>query len=221
MCFSAPASFTAAAVIGSIGALTVGTAAARLDRRVLPFAFFPVLFAAQQFVEGLIWLDLAGPAAGDWRPFLINIFQGYAEVLWPIFAPLAVLLIEPDRRRWWLIFGCLVVGVGLSIYLLIAMIGNPYAATVWQGHVVYWNEHRYPVGIEVPYVLATTISLLLSSHPAVRLLGAVILIAFAVAYLAFRLAYISVWCFFAAIASVLVYLHIRQASKAAALASAS
>jgi hypothetical protein len=196
-------------------------AATKLDRRVLPFAFFPVLFAAQQFVEGLIWLDLAGSEPSAWRPLLVNVFQGYAEVFWPTFAPLAVLLMEPDRRRWWLIFGCLVIGVCLSVYLLVAMIGNPYAATLWQGHLVYWNGHRYPVGIEWPYVLATTISLMLSSHPAVRLLGAVILVAFAVAYLAFRLAYISVWCFFAAIASALVYLHIRQASKAAAVASAS
>src|SRR5262249_30261955 len=153
---------------------TVATTAAKLDRRVLPFAFFPVLFAAQQLVEGLIWLDLAGPDAGAWRPLLVNTFQGYAEGVWPTFAPFSVLLIEPDRRRWWLIFGCLVIGVGLSVYLLIAMIENPYAATLWQGHIVYWNEHRYPVGIEWPYVLATTISLMLSSHPAVRLLGAVI-----------------------------------------------
>ncbi len=211
MCFSAPASFTAAALIGSVGALTVGTAATRLDRRVLPFAFFPVLFAAQQVVEGLLWLDLAGPEPGAWRTVLVHMFQGYAEVFWPTFAPLAALLMEPDRRRRRLIFVCLVVGVCLSVYLLIAMIGHRYAATVWNGHIVYWNDYRYPRGIEVPYVFATTVSLLLSSHRAVQLLAVVILIGFAVAYVSFHLAYISVWCFFAAVASVLVYVHIRQA----------
>src|SRR5262245_8382615 len=143
MCFSAPASFTAAALIGSVGAVTVATAARKLDWRVLPFACFPLLFAAQQVVEGLLWLDLAGPEPGTWRRILVQCFQGYAEVLWPTFAPLAALLMEPDRRRWWLIFGCLVVGVCLSVYLLVAMIGHPYQATVVQGHIVYWNGHRY------------------------------------------------------------------------------
>src|SRR5262249_54969272 len=143
MCFSAPASFTAAAVIGSIGAVTVATAARKLDWRVLPFAFFPVLFAAQQVVEGLLWLDLAGPEPSAWRPVLVHAFQGYAEVFWPTFAPLAALLIEPDRTRRRLILVCLAVGVCLSAYLLVAMIGTPYKATVLQGHIVYWNEHHY------------------------------------------------------------------------------
>src|SRR5262245_19762876 len=214
MCFSASASFTAAALVGSVGAVIVAKAARKLDWRVLPFASFPVLFAIQQAVEGLLWLDLAGAEPWAWRPVLVHIFQGYAEVFWPTFAPLAALLMEPDRKRRRLIFGCLLVGVCLSIYLLVAMIGHPYQATIFQGHIVYWNDYRYPKGIEGPYVLATTISLLLSSHRAVRLLAVVILIGFAVAYMAFHLAYISVWCFFAAAASVLVYLHIRDQIKA-------
>ena len=43
------------------------------------------------------------------------------------------------------------------------------------------------------------ISLLLSSHQDVRLLAFVILIGFGVAYLSFHQAYISLWCFLAAL----------------------
>jgi len=212
MCFSATASFTAAAVIGSVGVVTLRSAAAKPDHRILALAAFPVLFALQQATEGLLWLDLASPEPGALRGVLVHAFQGYAEVFWPAFAPLAVLLIEQKRWHRILISVCLVIGVALSVYLLVAMIGHPYQASVGEGHIVYRNDFHYPTGIEVPYVVATTLSLLLSSERDVQRLGLVIVFGFAVAYVSFHHAYISVWCFFAAIASVLVYLYVRTVS---------
>lgn len=213
MCFSATASFSAAAVVGGVGIVTLRSAAAKHDRRALPFASFPLLFAVQQVVEGLLWLDLARSVPGVLRGILIHAFQGYAEVFWPVFAPLAVLVIEPERRRTILIAICLGVGVALSAYLLAMMVAHPYDAVVGGGHIVYGNDFRYPTGIEAPYLVATTLSLLLSSHKDVRRFGGVILVGFVVAYMSFRLAYISVWCFFAAVASVLVYCYVRRAPK--------
>src|SRR5262249_22615942 len=209
MCFSATASFSAAAVIGSVGIVTLRSAVARPDHRILALAVFPVLFALQQVVEGLLWLDLTSPDPGPLRGVLVHAFQGYAEVFWPTFAPLAALLIERERWRRILISICLAIGVALSIYLLVAMIGHPYQASVGEGHIVYRNDFHYPTGIEGPYVVATTLSLLLCSAKEVQRLALVILIGFAVAYVSFHHAYISVWCFFAAIASVMVYLYVR------------
>ena len=217
MCFSATASFAAAAVIGSVGLVTLRSAAAKPDHRILALAAFPLLFAFQQAVEGLLWLDLASPEPGALRGVLVHAFQGYAEVFWPAFAPLAALLIERERWRRLLISGCLVIGVALSIYLLVAMIGHPYQASIGEGHIVYRNDFQYPKGIEAPYVVATTLSLLLSSERAVQRLALVILIGFAVAYISFHHAYISVWCFFAAVASVMVYLYVRVVPARAAL----
>ena len=137
MCFSAMASFSAAAVIGSIGALTFWSTATKHALRVLPFAFFPVLFAAQQLVEGFLWLDLAEPEAGALRTILVHAFQGYAEIFWPIFAPLAAFLIEPESRRRRLILLCLIIGVSLSTYLLIKMIAHPYDAFITSGQPQY------------------------------------------------------------------------------------
>jgi hypothetical protein len=210
MCFSATASFSAAVVIGGIAVVTLRSATQTSDRSILLFALFPALFAAQQVVEGLLWLNLEGAAPGLPRGVLVHAFQGYAEVFWPTYAPLAAWLMEPERLRRRLIFICLLIGMAVSLYLLVEMIGHPYAASIEDGHIAYKNDYRYPTGIEAPYVLATTISLLLSSHRAVQLLAVVILVGFAVAYVSFHHAYISVWCFFAAIASVLVYLQVRQ-----------
>ena len=212
MCFSATASFTAAAVAGGIGVATLWKAAGR-DRAVLPIASFPILFAAQQFVEGLLWLDLASVEPGGCRPFLTHAFLGYAEIFWPIFAPLAAWLIEPTLWRRRLILGCLGVGTVLAWYLLFTMIAHPYTASISEAHIVYRNDGTYPRGIEVPYVLATTISLLLSSHRLVQLLAIIILVGFAVAYISFHQSYISVWCFFAGVSSVLVYLFVSRTPK--------
>ena len=213
MCFSATASFTAAAVVGSIGAVTLWKAVGRRDRALLPIAAFPALFAIQQGVEGLLWLDLARSAPSACRPFLVHGFIGYAEVFWPTFAPLAALLIEPERLRRRLILVCLAIGVALSTYLLLKMAGNPYAASVGDGHIAYRNGATYPRRIEVPYVVATTLSLLLSSHRMVQIMATIILAGFAVAYVSFHASYISVWCFFAAAASVVVYLFVKRASE--------
>jgi hypothetical protein len=130
---------------------------------------------------------------------------------------LAALLIERERRRRILISICLVIGLALSAYLLVAMIGHPYQAAVGEGHIVYRNDFHYPTGIEAPYVVATTLSLLLCSAKEVQRLALVILIGFAVAYVSFHNAYISVWCFFAAIASVMVFLYVRAIPAGGAL----
>jgi hypothetical protein len=220
MCFSATASFTAAAVVGSIGIATLWKAAGRRDYAVLPIAAFPALFAAQQGLEGLLWLDLARSEPSACRTVLVHGFLGYAQVFWPVFAPLAVWLIEPSPWRRRLMLLCLAVGVVLATYLLAMMIAHPYTASVVkehiryssvvQEHIRYSNGVRYPTGIEVPYVLASSVSLLLSSHWSIRLLALVVLAGFAVAKISFRLSYISVWCFFGAAASVLIYLFVSR-----------
>jgi hypothetical protein len=219
MCFSATASFTAAALTGGIGAITLSAAVRQRDHRSLALAAFPALFALQQLTEGFLWLDLAAPTPGAWHGFLVHAFQGYAEVFWPIFAPLAIFLLEREAWRRRLILVCVAIGAALSAYLLAKMIAHPYAASVGDGHIVYRNDAHYPTGIEVPYVLATTVPLLLSSHRAVQILGAVIMVGFAVAWVSFHHAYISVWCFFAAIASVLVYLQLSGGLEPAARAA--
>lgn len=51
MCFSAPVSFSA-------GAVLLGLGSAKRPRE-LPFAAIPLLFAIQQLSEGVIWLTFS------------------------------------------------------------------------------------------------------------------------------------------------------------------
>ena len=95
MCFTATASFSAGTVLVGLGILTLKAARFKSE---LPFAAIPLLFAIQQFSEGLLWLTFLHSAP------LLNVVMTYvysffSHVLWPIFLPLSVLLIEPPGRR--------------------------------------------------------------------------------------------------------------------------
>lgn len=210
MCFSAAASFAAAALTGAIGIATLRTAGARRD---IPLAAFPLLFASQQIVEGLLWLRLAEGSADGGAQVLGAVFMFYAEVLWPVLTPLALWLVEPESRRRWIVAGLLVAGLALAGYFLQAMIAAPFEPAIRGGSIVYWHDAPHVPGIEGLYVLVTCGPLLLSSHPALKLLGAVLILAFLVAALFYFVALISVWCFFAALASGIVYLHFARALR--------
>ncbi len=80
MCFSATASFAAAGFTGIVGIVTVARMA---DRREGALAAMPLLFAAQQTVEGLMWLNLM-PAATALVPALTMAFLFLAEPFWPV-----------------------------------------------------------------------------------------------------------------------------------------
>ena len=55
MCFSATASFTAGITLSALGVATLTQVS---SRREILLGSFPLLFAVQQFSEGLVWLTL-------------------------------------------------------------------------------------------------------------------------------------------------------------------
>jgi type III secretory pathway component EscU len=103
MCFSATASFSAGAVLLGLGTLTLKSAS---RWRELPFAAIPLLFAIQQLSEGVIWLTIRYVSP------LLNVVM--THVLWSVYIPVAVLLIESPgwRRRAVLAFVAAGVAVG-------------------------------------------------------------------------------------------------------------
>ena len=94
MCFSAPASFTAAAVLLGLGTVTMRRAR---SRRELPYAAIPLLFGVQQLLEGMLWLTFP-----DRAPLLnvalTHLYSFFSHVLWPIYL-LAMLVKLPITAR--------------------------------------------------------------------------------------------------------------------------
>jgi hypothetical protein len=210
MCFSATASFLAAGVIGSMGIAAVIRAK---EPRELPLAVIPILFAVQQGIEGLLWLYLPTAPEDSTSTFLTYAFLFFAEVLWPVYAPMTAWIIEPEPRRRGLMVLCVAVGVGVAGDLLWSILSNPHPASILDGHIVYASAPRHLDVLSVAYLIATGVAPIASSHRTVRALGAIILIGSAVAFAFYWEAFVSVWCFFAAAASGAILFHFEVAHR--------
>lgn len=206
MCFSAQASFATAAALTIGGVATLSRAR---DWREAPLAAVPLLFATQQYAEGLLWLRLADGGVDRAAVILAHLFLLVAEVVWPVLVPVAALLVEPQvrRRRWMLPLAPLGVAVGAT--LLISMILSPYEPSVRHHSILYANGVEQVAGGEYVYLLVVAAPLLLSSRRTIFAIGVVDTALFFVARYLYSATYVSVWCFFAAAISVLVAAHFR------------
>jgi len=210
MCFSATASFVTAGLTGAIGVVSINRST---ERRELPLAATPLLFAAQQCVEGLLWLYLPVAPNEAGAPGLTLLFSVFAQVFWPIWTPLAVLLIEPDRRRRRIMEICFAAGIGVGGWCLWSLLSYPHIAVILNDHVVYETGPRHSIVLAVAYLAATCLPAVLSTSRTVAVLGAIVLVGCVVAYVVYWEAFSSVWCFFAAAASVVILGHFEHTRR--------
>ena len=203
MCFSATASFSAGAILVGLGTLTLKSAR---RPRELPFAAIPLLFAIQQLSEGVIWLTFRYEAP-QVNAVMTHVYSFFSHVLWPIYIPVAVLLIEPSGRHRRALVAFVAAGVAVGAYLLYIMVAYPVVSRPTGQHIEYVSPHFFAAAVMTLYLMSITFSLFLSTHRTVRIFGALALSSFAAAYFFYATWFISVWCFFAALLSAVVYLH--------------
>jgi hypothetical protein len=201
MCFTATASFVASGGLGVIGAATLTQVK---HRRELLFASLPVLFSVHQAIEGVVWLGLDGTlspavARGAGAAFVL-----YAQGLIPFVIPLSVLLFEPTaaRRRRMLPFAML--GLGLMLFMLWGLATYPLEVFVRGNSIVYVNAGTNHTWVAVLYVIATCGSLFFSKIPDMVLFGAANLAILLAVMAVKRYAFTSVWCAYAAVASLII-----------------
>lgn len=96
MCFSSTASFATAGLTGVIGLLCLRRVK---RRRELLLAAVPLIFALQQAIEGALWLILPTMPRDRLAAALTLAFLLLAQVLWPVWAPLAAGVVEPVEWR--------------------------------------------------------------------------------------------------------------------------
>lgn len=210
MCFSATASFLTAGVTGAIG---IACLAKTESRQEWPLAAMPILFGIHQSVEGFLWFTLPmapDSAAAAWLTFL---FLLLAKVLWPVYAPAAALLIEPDGNRRWLMVPILAAGIAAGAYFLWSLIAGGHSAVVAAGHIVYRSDAPPPMGVSAMYMLATCATVVLSSHPAIQVFAGIVTLGAWTTYVLYWESFTSVWCFFAAAASIVVLLHFTHLER--------
>ena len=211
MCFSASASFVAGAALSAAGVATIRMTSRRVE---VAFALIPLLFGVQQLTEGMIWLSFRNesPLPNATLTFVYSLFS---HVLWPIYIPFAVGLLETVPLRKKAVAACQFAGAAVGLYLFYIIVQFPVTARVLEKHIAYESPHFYIVAVMLLYLTATCASSLFSSSRVIQVFGALSLATFMAAYAIHVATFFSVWCFFAAILSFIIYYYFRQARSGA------
>jgi hypothetical protein len=212
MCFSAEASFAGGVIISAIGIVTVTPIHKRSQ---LIFGIIPVFFGIQQIVEGLLWISLPDPELINLQKFSTYFFLVMAEVIWPTMIPLSVLTMEVNEKRrkfLWILLG---VGLALSTYYTICLFMFHVTPEIDGYHILYNSD--FPKFISLiaffVYLVATITPLFISSIKRTHLMGILMFLSCAVSAILFTEYLTSVWCFFAAIISGVIFWILRDSKR--------
>lgn len=201
MCFSAAASYTASAVLLLSGIIALSKAKARTRM----FAAIPLIFAIQQFTEGVTWqtLQAGGSALISTYAYLFFVF-----IIWPLLVPWAALSLSTSTRERKLLRLPLAAG---GVVALLALVSALYITPIT---VITCNSIRYTADLPlamgalgtIAYLIATIGPFFIVQQRHFWLMGSALTIAYLMSFIFYYQTLISVWCFFAALLSVLTLL---------------
>jgi hypothetical protein len=210
MCFSAEANFVGSTILAGIGILTLAKVK---HRRELLFAALPTLFAIHQFIEGFVWLGLQGHLSSNVAHNMGAAFMLYAQGLLPFLLPMSVWLFEPDAKSRKRMLPFVVIGWATSLYILWGLTAYPTDIYIRSNSIVYENPATNNTIVAVFYVIATCGSLFFSKVRDMVVFGranlAILLVVMAVK----RYAFTSLWCAYAAVASVIILAYFWRSVK--------
>ena len=209
MCFSAAANFIGSGALAAIGVVTLTKVK---HRRELLFAALPTLFAIHQFIEGFVWLGLDGILSPAVAHDMGAAFMLYAQGLLPFLLPLSVLLFESDAKSRRRMLPFLVLGGGTTLYILWALTAYPLQVYIRGDSIVYINQATNNTAVALLYVIATCGSLFFSKVRAMIIFGAVNLVILLAVMEFKRYAFTSLWCAYAAVASLIILIYFWRSS---------
>jgi hypothetical protein len=209
MCFSAAANFSGSGVLAAIGVVTLTRVK---HRRELLFASLPTLFAIHQFIEGFVWLGLDGMLSSTVTHDMGAAFMLYAQGLLPFLLPLSVFLFEPNGKSRRRMVPFLVIGTLTTLYILWALADYPTQIFVKGNSIVYINQATNNIYVAIIYVIATCGSLLFSQVKDMVVFGVANMVILLAVMEVKRYAFTSLWCAYAAIASLIILAYFWRSS---------
>ena len=215
MCFSPGADV----VVGGI-VVVIGADALRHVRepRQIALASLPLLFGLHQLDEAFVWLGLQGRVSESVERVGIWIYVLFALAALPALVPVAVLAVERSAGRRRMISALAALGIGIGIALASSLFRGSVDAAIDGRHIAY-NVSALSQGRELTalYVVAACGALIVSSHRDLAALGLLNLVAVPVLMWMTVSGFISLWCFWAAIVSVIIDVHVRRSLAGRAL----
>lgn len=221
MCISATVSYSSAAVLVSTGLYAVGQAGRLRSPSWRLWALVPAFFGVQQGFEGLVWQQLDAGSASAAVPYALG-FHFFSHFLWLWWFPLCSYLVEPGKIRRNIMGGCAMLGAfsGTLVYAVMLLHPEWMLVAVRQHSILYTfsvpfrGPFHLPITPAALYALIILVPLFLSSHRLIRLFGVLIASSALLASEAYGYAYVSVWCFFAAMLSLYLVYMLRRLAPA-------
>lgn len=213
MCFSAGASFGSAALLVSVGSVTIAANRIKSQRML---AMVPLLFGVQQAAEGIIWASMGQNVMI--QQMGVMIFLTFALVVWPSWVPWSIFFVEKNetKKRILLIISC--IGLGVS-FAATSMLLNSDPKVYVTGHSLGYSllnlrRSSFPPNLEfVAYVLPTLLPFFISSLRTVKIAGILLVIAVIITQIINKEASTSIWCFFAALISFYITMNVLLVQK--------
>lgn len=210
MCFSAKASFITSALLSLIGIFTIKEVK---DRSQLLFASIPILFAIQQFSEGLIWHFKDKFSEISYLiKFFSYIFLTFALIIWPIVIPLSLLSLEKNLETKKRLKAILLLGIIWAIAFILILFNENVIVNTELLHIYYKVNIPFDFDYKtalITYCITTIVPFFISKQKSVKIFGLLLLISCLISYYYWYNFLTSVWCFFAALLSTFVYLIIK------------
>ena len=210
MCFSPAGDLVGGLVVTAIGVDACVHLRGRAEYRLV--AALPVLLGLHQVDETFVWWRLQGHVPAGVGTFAMWVFLLFAFVALPVLVPTTVMALEPTRRRWF-IAPFLALGAVVSSILLETMLGGHPSVKLGSYHLAYSIGLQHGMVVIGLYIVATCGSLLASSIRNVVWFGVANLVAVVVLARLAADGFTSLWCFYAALASGTIALHLRVTTR--------
>lgn len=206
MCFSVTADLVVGTALLPVAVLSLREVRCR---RELPFALLPTVFAVHQLIEAVVWARLSGNVSAEVGAAAVLAYVLIALPLLPTLLPLSVLLLEPRGAR-----------LGVAPFVALGLVVSAYLGAAVLSRPVRVIEHphalEYVTAVDngdvwaVLYIAAVIGPALLSGYPSIVAFGLLNLVGIATVLVLYAEAFDSLWCVYAAAASVLVVVHMHR-----------
>ena len=171
-------------------------------------AVIPACFAAQQFAEGVVWLHLESGferTALSWTARSVYLF--FAYVFWLSYLPFAMWRTEKIPWRRWTCMGLFGIALTGAFRNLHGILTLDWVPQVLCKSVDYKQSNLEQM---LTYGVIVFVPLLITTVPKLRIYGVLALLFYVLSYIFYLETFTSVWCFYAALASVFIYQVVKQ-----------
>jgi hypothetical protein len=181
------------------------------EPKQIALAALPLLFGLHQLSEAFVWWGLQGQVPSSVERAALWIWLLFAFVALPVLLPVSVDLVERSKTRRRVIGAFAGLGFGVASALAIAILRGPIGAAIEGHHVAIEVDAVSHGGLLTSlYVVATCGALLACSYRDIAAIGVLNLIAVPVLMWLTVSGFVSLWCFWAAIVSVVIASHLRR-----------